>query len=195
PWFPHTPHSWHSTAQPLPPPQIHTLLNGGALPQYLQLDLSAFELRPYRRIGGGMSVALTTQELDQPATTPELTRLRVICELIPQWPVDLSVSGTQLTPSRTGRAQIPYITLGDVLFAVHRMLHKKISHGDWGQLTGSQETEVARAYTRRFKAFAAVERQQQREGVKKVDYLLRNYFFKGMSWVSAENGVERMKLL
>ncbi|KAI0061972.1 hypothetical protein BV25DRAFT_1765533, partial [Artomyces pyxidatus] len=180
-----------------PHPQLHPLINGDILPQHLHLDLSSHELAPYRQAGPGpsMRVTLMPHELEQPATTPELTRVRVICDAIPQWPVELSVTGISLTPRRPGRPPIPFITLGDVLYTVHHALHKKITHEDWGRLTPMQETDVSRAYTRRYKAFAQVERQQQREGVKRVDYLLRNYHFKGMTWMQPEHGVERMKLL
>ncbi|KAI9511508.1 hypothetical protein F5148DRAFT_975189, partial [Russula earlei] len=89
------------------------------------------------------------------------------------------------------------LTLEDVLRAVHATLHHKISHEEWGRLSVSQETDVARAYTRRFKSSGNewTQSQQQAEGVKRVDFLLKNTWFKGFTWLDPENGVERLKLL
>ncbi|KAI0001095.1 hypothetical protein BJV77DRAFT_1063623 [Russula vinacea] len=56
---------------------------------------------------------------------------------------------------------------------------------------------VARAYTRRYKSSGSdwAERQQQAEGVKRIDFLLKTTWFKGFTWLDPENGVERLKLL
>jgi hypothetical protein len=61
----------------------------------------------------------------------------------------------------------------------------------------SQETDVARAYTRRYKSSGSewAERQQAAEGVKRVDFLRKATWFKGFTWLDPENGVERLKLL
>jgi hypothetical protein len=123
--------------------------------------------------------------------------VRIVCDMIPQWPVDLQVLGTSLSPPRRRRAALPYLTLEDVILALHASLHRKISHQEWGRLTTAQETEVARAYTRRYKSSGSdwAERQQQAEGVKRIDFLLKTTWFKGFTWLDPENGVERLKLL
>ncbi|KAI0002429.1 hypothetical protein BJV74DRAFT_949129 [Russula compacta] len=198
PYFTYSP-SYAYTAMELPRPQLHNLINGEIIAQHLYIDFAEAEVVFRKRTGSGFH-GLTTlggYDLEQPATNPQMTRVRVVCDPIPQWPVDLQVIGTTLSPHRRRRGALPYLTLEDVLSAVHASLHRKISHEEWGRLTVSQETEVARAYTRRFKSSGSewASRQQQAEGVKRVDFLLKNTWFKGFTWLEPENGVERLKLL
>lgn len=198
PYYTYSP-SYAYTAMELPRPQLHNLLNGEIIAQHLYINFAEAELVFKKRTGSGFH-GLTTlggYDLEQPATNPQMTRVRIVCDPIPQWPVDLQVLGTTLTPHRRRRSALPYLTLEDVVYAVHASLHRKISHEEWGRLTVSQETEVARAYTRRFKSSSSewASRQQQAEGVKRVDFLLKNTWFKGFTWLEPENGVERLKLL
>lgn len=179
----------------LPPPQIHPLLNGDILPQYLVLNLTSHTPVVQRRVGPSQTVPLTVHELGQAVTSPETLRLRIVCDAIPHWPLDLSITGSSLNPPIRSRPAIPYITIGDVIFALHAHLHTPITHEEWGRLNANQETEVAKAYTRRYKAHPASEREQRREGVKRVDYLLKKHAFKGLTWTTPEDGVERLKLL
>ena len=138
---------------------------------------------------------MTPYDLDQPASNPEITRLLIVCDTIPQWKLDLHVTSAGLLPARRERPAIPFITVGDVLHGLYVHLHTPVTHEEWGQLSSSQETDVSRAYTKRYKAYPPLQQQQQREGVKRVDFLLRNHYFKGLVWASPENGVERIKLL
>ncbi|KAI0310859.1 hypothetical protein OF83DRAFT_1069835 [Amylostereum chailletii] len=173
---------------------LHTLLNGDAVGQHLQCDLSSYHLS-LSRLDRGRLYPLASTELNAPATSPPITRLRIICDLLPQWPMEMSVSGMSLTPSRRERPAIGCITVADVLSTVHTCLQTAITHDEWGRLSDAQETDIARAYTRRYKAFAAVESQVKREGVKRVDYLLKKIYFQGLTWLQPEAGVERVKLL
>ena len=79
--------------------------------------------------------------------------------------------------------------------AIHQNLQTRVTHEEWGKLNEAEETEVARAFTRRYKAYAPTEAQVKRDGVKRIDYLKRNTWFKGLVWMSPDNGVERLKLL
>ncbi|THH12530.1 hypothetical protein EW146_g7610 [Bondarzewia mesenterica] len=194
----HSPHHfpWLFAPPPLPQPQIHALLSGDTPTQYIVFDLSAHAFSAHRRINTSQTVPLIAFDLDQAATSPEILRLRIVCDAIPQWTLDLHVTGTTLHPRpRRERHSIPYITAGDILEALHTHLHKQVTHEEWGRLSSTQEIDVSRAYTRRHKSFPPMQQQQQKEGVKRVDYLLRNYYFKGLVWLSPDNGVERMKLL
>jgi len=183
----------------LPRPQLHNLINGEIVAHHLYVNLAEPDLVFRKRTGSGLfaHTTLSSYDLEQPATNPQTTRVRVICDLIPQWPVDLRVVGTSLEPHRRGRAALPYLTLEDVIRAVHAVLHRKISHAEWGRLTTSQETEIARAYTRRYKASGSEwsEHEQKAQGVKRVDFLLKHSWFKGFTWLTPEGGVERLKLL
>jgi hypothetical protein len=198
PYYTYSP-GWQLAPVELPRPQLHNLINGEIVAKYLYINFAVADLVFKKRTGPGTYnvTTLSSYDLEQPATHPQMTRVRVVCDGIPQWPIDLRVIGTTLSPHRRGRAALPYLTLEDIVHAVHASLHRRISHEEWGRLTLSQETEVARAYTRRFKSSGSewAERQQQAEGVKRVDFLLRNTWFKGFTWLEPENGVERLKLL
>ncbi len=183
----------------LPRPQLHNLINGDIIAPHLYLNFADPDLVFRKRTGSGIHhlSTLSSYDLEQPATHPQMTRVRIVCDMIPQWPVDLQVLGTSISPHRRRRAALPYITLEDVIHAVHASLHRKISHQEWGRLTTSQETDVARAYTRRYKSSGSEwsERRQQAEGVKRADFLLKTTWFKGFIWLDPENGVERLRLL
>jgi hypothetical protein len=183
----------------LPRPQLHNLINGDIIAPQLYINFVDADLVFRKRTGSGMyhHSTLSSYDLEQPAMHPQMTRVRVVCDMIPQWPVDLQVLGTSLSPHRRRRAALPYLTLEDIMHAVHASLHRKISHQEWGRLSTSHETDVARAYTRRYKSTGSEwsERQQQAEGVKRVDFLLKTTWFKGFTWLDPENGVERLKLL
>ncbi|KAI0300472.1 hypothetical protein B0F90DRAFT_1951079 [Multifurca ochricompacta] len=198
PYYTYSP-GWAFAQLELPHAQLHNLINGEIVSQHLHINLAVPDLVFKRRSGSGANqlTTLSGYDLEQPATNPQMTRVRIVCDMIPQWPVDLQVIGTTLSPHRRRRASLPYLTLEDVVHAVHAALHRKITHEEWGRLTTTQETEVARAYTRRFKASRSTseEREQQAEGVKRVDFLLKNTWFKGFTWLDPENGVERLKLL
>jgi len=197
PYFTYSP-GWALTPVDLPRAQLHNLINGEIISHRLYVNFADAELVFKKRTGSSHYdiATMSGYELEQPATNPQMTRLRVVCDAIPQWPVDLQVIGTSLSPHRRRRSALPYLTLEDVLHAVHATLHRKISHGEWGRLSTSQETDVARAYTRRYKASGSdwSVRQQQSEGVKRVDFLLKNSWFKGFTWLEPESGVERLRL-
>jgi hypothetical protein len=197
PYFTYSP-GWALTPVDLPRAQLHNLINGEIISHRLYVNFADADLVFKKRTGSSLYDVATMSgyELEQPATNPQMTRLRVVCDAIPQWPVDLQVIGTSLSPHRRRRSALPYLTLEDVLQAVHATLHRKISHGEWGRLSTSQETDVARAYTRRYKSSGSdwSVRQQQSEGVKRVDFLLKNTWFKGFTWLEPESGVERLKL-
>ncbi|KAH9072845.1 hypothetical protein EDB83DRAFT_135708 [Lactarius deliciosus] len=198
PYYTYSP-GWGLAPLDLPHPQLHNLINGEIISQHLHVNFSVSDLVIKRRTGpsAGQVGALSGYELEQPATNPQMTRVRIVCDAIPQWPVDIRVIGTSLSPHRRRRAALPFLTLEDVVDAVHASLHRKISHEEWGRLSTAEETEVARAYTRRFKACGTpyAEREQQAQGVKRVDFLLKNTWFKGFTWLEPENGVEKLKLL
>ncbi|KAA1470408.1 hypothetical protein DENSPDRAFT_697677 [Dentipellis sp. KUC8613] len=184
---------------PLPHPHMHNLLQGvpAAPAPAIVADLSLPALSPQRQ---HPRAPLTAYDLAQAATNPEMVRLELVCDALPQWPVlvQLRVTGTALHPRVADRPPIPYITVGDVLQVLHQALHTQITHDEWGRLSAAEETDVARAYTRRYKASASapVQSREARDGVKRVDYLLGNYHFKGLAWMAPEaNGVERMRLL
>lgn len=144
---------------------------------------------------------LNLDELAQQATHPGVTRMKIICDLIPQWDVILepqrdyaSSSGYLAVPHEPVASNQP-ITLGDVLVAVHRMLQTQITHRDWARLSNTEATNIARAYTRRCRTFPSAEQFEASQGVRRVDYLLDRFLFKGLVRLRGEDGFETVKLI
>lgn len=186
-----------------PPSQFHPLLNGeGGNRPLLFFDLSVHAFNPLRISAHGHTTgtALTYEELSQQATHPGITRMEITCDGISQWPIilepqrDRPSSGFLNVPS-SATADFGPITVGDVLVAIHRVLQTQISHRDWVQLTPSQETNIARAYTRRCRTFPSVEEFEARQGVRRVDYLLDKVVFRGLTRVRGEDGFDFVRLL
>ena|ERR1700722_1246783 len=205
--FSNTPYNntpWTSPAQPyaswLYPPQppafqIHPFLNGESPRRDFYFDLSSPKFYPVRWVGPTQVVPITMDQLQEPATHPSITRLRIICDIIPQWPIDL-----EYNPYAQGGLHIPTppvpISLGDILVALHRSLHMRISHIDWAKLSVSRETAVSRAYTRRCKNIPSLSQFELSQGVRRVDYLLEKVMFKGLVRVhGTADGFETMKLI
>lgn len=184
---------WLYPSQP-PQFQIHPLLNGESPRPDFFFDLSSPVFSPVRRVGPGQSGPLTMDELRQPATYPPITRLRITCDIIPQWPIEL-----EYNPYESGQLQLPVsavpITLGDILVAIHRGLHTRISHIDWARLSLSEETAIARAYTKRCRSIPSLSQLEASQGVRRVDYLLDKVRFRGLLRVMGEQGFETMKLV
>lgn len=149
-------------------------------------DLSLATFAPIRYLGPGQSALLSADELNQPATHPPINRLQIICDLIPQWPINLEYNApTNGLP--------PPITVYDVMLAVWQNLQVGISHVDWAKLSMGEETQVARAYTRRCRTAATQEMMLRAQGVKKVDFLLDKVHFKGLLRIG--DSYEQMRLV
>ncbi|TCD59970.1 hypothetical protein EIP91_010960 [Steccherinum ochraceum] len=199
--------TWMVYPQPAPvappPSQFHPLLNGeGGNRPLLFFDLSLHAFNPLRisSYGHTTGTTLTLDELSQQATHPGVTRMEIICDTISQWPIilepqqDRPSSGYLSVPSSSA-ANFGPITVGDILVAIHRVLQTQISHRDWVQLSDSQETAIARAYTRRCRTFPSAEEFESRQGVRKVDYLLDKFVFRGLTRLRGEGGFEVVRLL
>ncbi|KAJ7647727.1 hypothetical protein FB45DRAFT_207238 [Roridomyces roridus] len=162
-----------------PPPQIHPWLNGDAPSHEFCFDLSMSSFHPQRLVGPDHAVPLTLADLQSPAFHPPVTKLRIVCDQIPNWPVDLvyGVNGFGGPP----------ITLGDILVAIHQKLHQRISHSDFARLSVHEVGEVTRAFmnrcrlesTRRGIAFHS-DSEERQQGVKVVDFLVGKTMFRGL---------------
>ncbi|THH27636.1 hypothetical protein EUX98_g6545 [Antrodiella citrinella] len=188
-----------------PPSQFHPLLNGeGGNRPLLFFDLSVHTFNPLRIPSHGRTtgIALTYDELSQQATHPGVTRMEIICDAISQWPIVLEPQLDR--PANSRYLNVPSspsadfsgpITVGDVLVAIHRVMQTQISHRDWVQLSPAQETNVARAYTRRCRTFPSLEEFESRQGVRRVDYLGDKIVFKGLTRLRGDDGFELVRLL
>ena len=118
-----------------------------------------------------------------------MTRMRIVCDRVPNWPIDIGFGSSVSSPS------VP-ITLGDVLVMVHRILHTRISHLDWARVPAEEETPIARAYTKRCKSIPSNTQFESRQGVKRIDFLLDKVVFRGLLRISTKvDGVDVFKLL
>ncbi|KAF8069318.1 hypothetical protein FPV67DRAFT_1625505 [Lyophyllum atratum] len=153
-------------------------------------DLSLPTFTPLRLYGPGQSGLMGSEEMMQPATHPPITRLRIVCDALPHWPCEL-----QLDPYQTGGYQPPPISLQDVLVAVHRNMHRQITHADWGRLSEKEEVAVSRAFTRRCQTVPTTFDSERAKGVKRVDYLLGKTRMIGLVRVARSEGWDVMKLI
>ncbi|KAJ7782634.1 hypothetical protein B0H16DRAFT_1493805 [Mycena metata] len=171
------------------PLEIHPWINGEAPSPEFFFDLSVTDFLPCRMLGEHGAVRLTHADLAQPAFYPPITRLRIVCDMILQWPIDLVFGGGGGGMSFAGMGQPPPITLGDILIAVHQKMHQPITHLDWSRLSMGEETVVSRAFTRRCRRESAregamvhfeEEMPERQKGVKVVDFLRGRNIFRGL---------------
>ncbi|KIK10736.1 hypothetical protein PISMIDRAFT_690770 [Pisolithus microcarpus 441] len=160
---PYSPWDYHGTAHHA---LLHPLLNGDSTLNDLYFDLSSPSFSPMRALSTEQFVPISSGELSQAATTPPVTRMRVVHHSIPQWPIDVELRYNEYAPGTT----LP-ITVGDVLYMIHRSLRRQISHADWAMLSHWKRTEVARAYTRRYSSVPQMGQLEASKGVRRVDYL------------------------
>jgi hypothetical protein len=177
---------------------IHPYLNGETPRPDFHFDLSSPTFSPMRLVAPGQSALLSLDSLSEPATHPPITRLRIICDVIPQWPIELQYSpyaaAPTLSPSPLSNSPVP-ITLGDVLIALHRSLQTRISHIDWARLSISEETAISRAYTRRCRSVPQLAQFEASQGVRRIDYLLDKVVFRGLVRVLGMEGFEKLRLV
>ncbi|RDB26895.1 hypothetical protein Hypma_005171 [Hypsizygus marmoreus] len=166
-------------------------------------DLAPTSFSPTRLYAPGQSALFATEEMQQPATHPPLTALRIVCDMIPQWPIELALSDYVVNAAMSpnpyygvgGSYTPPPISLADVLVAIHRAMHKKISHADWAKLDRHEEIAVSTAYTQRCKAVGSTAEHERAQGVKRVDFLLGRTRMRGLVRVGRVEGWETMKLI
>ncbi|KAL1742618.1 hypothetical protein HDZ31DRAFT_42821 [Schizophyllum fasciatum] len=168
--------------------QLHPWLNADNPPRDFIFDLSLPVFSPRRLIPSG-TIPPSGQDMATPATHPPITRLHIVCDAIPQWPIDLEY------PGGAAGGRVPPIQLGDVLIAVHTGLHRRISHADWEALTMAQEREVTRAFYKRISRASGRAQQEaiKQQGVLHVDFLLGKTWFKGL--VRSGNSWDTMRLI
>ncbi|KAJ6609055.1 hypothetical protein B0H10DRAFT_1884511 [Mycena sp. CBHHK59/15] len=170
---------------PQEPMQIHPWLNGDCPSPVFHFNLAPAKFMPLRLVSSNppQSAVLGQAEFREPAFHPPLTSLRILHPKLPFWPVDLALPAD-------AQAASP-ISFGDVLVAMHRTLHQRISHTDWATLSTEDEEAVRRAFTRRCRAEAVAsgvprarlrdrEVAERNQGVKRIDFLLGHTVFKGL---------------
>ncbi|KAJ3772062.1 hypothetical protein FB446DRAFT_644142 [Lentinula raphanica] len=171
---------------------LHPWLNADVWRGDFAFNLADREFRPLHINAAGQARPCPIEYLGQPATHPPITRLRIVSDLMPEWPIDIAyrpqfvggpspVAAAPWTPGfgvdMTG-TQTP-ITFYDVLFNIHQQLHQRIIQSDFDRLSVAQEKAVTKAYYRRCRAAGAYEMMERSQGVKRVDYLMDRKWFRG----------------
>ncbi|KAJ3829524.1 hypothetical protein F5880DRAFT_1470339 [Lentinula raphanica] len=171
---------------------LHPWLNADVWRGDFACNLADREFRPLHINAAGQARPCPIEYLGQPATHPPITRLRIVSDLMPEWPIDIAyrpqfvggpspVAAASWTPGfgvdMTG-TQTP-ITFYDVLFNIHQQLHQRIIQSDFDRLSVAQEKAVTKAYYRRCRAAGAYEMMERSQGVKRVDYLMERKWFRG----------------
>ncbi|KAI0638699.1 hypothetical protein C8Q77DRAFT_1092327 [Trametes polyzona] len=198
---------------PTPPaPAIHPLLNGeNAAGPMLLFDLSLNTFNPQRvtKLSQTAGTPLSLEELREPATFPAVRRMTIVCERLPEWPIVLEPHTVERERSRErspflgvprtgqghGGAEDAPVTVYDVLMAIHRTVQRQISHVDWARLTRAQTHAISAAYTRRCRTFPSAAAFEEAQGVRRVDYLLDSYMFRGLVRDNVQDGFSKMKLI
>ncbi|KAJ7215606.1 hypothetical protein GGX14DRAFT_608703 [Mycena pura] len=186
PVWSNAPDPWASPPAPAPAPaqQIHPWLNGDAPSPVFHFDLSRAQFAPLRLVSPNppQSAMLDAAQLREPAFHPPRTALRILHPRLPFWPIDLALPADA--------APVPLV-LADVLVALHRALHQRITRADWASLGAEDQEAVTHAFTHRCRAEAVRsgvppahlrEREiaERNEGVKRVDFLCGKTTFRGL---------------
>jgi len=98
----------------------------------------------------------------QPATSPPVTALHILCDLLPyQWEIE----------ARNKKG----VTVGDVLEAIHQVARTPLTTEEWDLLPYKQQERVNRNFDMRWRNASAPEKERSR-GLKRVDCLLQVCF-------------------
>lgn len=151
---------------------LHPLLNGDSTLSDLYFDLSSATFSPMRVLATEQFVLISESELRQAATTPPVTKMRIIHDAIPQWPIDIELRYNEYT---TGT-----ITVGDVLRMIHHSVRRQISHADWAMVNHWERRAISHAYTRRYSSLPQLAQLEASRGVRRVDYLRDRHIFRGL---------------
>ncbi|KAF5364831.1 hypothetical protein D9758_009362 [Tetrapyrgos nigripes] len=171
----------------LPRFELHMLLNAETWKGQFHLDFSNNELDSFlmdylpSRFGLG------------PATRPAINSLRIVCDLIPQWPINLSGKANYAwvkDPTTDQRVTKRPVTFLDIFDNIHQALQTPILHFDWGFVAENERDAISKAYQKRCKA-AEKQQAERLKGVKRVDFLMGKVYFNGllMDW---ENRVMKL---
>jgi hypothetical protein len=186
---------------------INPWIDASAPRQDFFFDLVPTSFSPLRLYAHGQATILPNDEMQQPATHPPITRLRIVSDLIPQWPIDLefrpnitttTISPTPYSPYSPNQSAFqqqppatPPITLADVLIAVYQSMHLRIGHTDWARLNRRDEKAITKSYLRR----CGASELEKSHGVKRVDFLKGRTRMLGLVREGTEDGWELFTLV
>jgi hypothetical protein len=179
---------------------INPWINASAPRSDFLFNLASTAYAPLCFFGAGSSSILPDEETREPATHPPLTLMRIVCELIPNWPIELKYRQPNPPYSPYNPNQLPFqhpqpppppISLADILVAVHQSLNRPITNIDWAGLDRHQKRDITRAYLKR----CGSSEHERAQGVKRVDFLLDKTRMVGIVRSGVEDGWEVMRLV
>ncbi|KIM86677.1 hypothetical protein PILCRDRAFT_64788 [Piloderma croceum F 1598] len=101
------------------------------------------------------------------ATSPRVTGLYILCDLLP-YPWKISARNQK------------GVTVGDVLEAIYQVARTPLTTEEWDRLPSKQRQRVNRVFDVRWTNASAPEKERNR-GLKRVDCLLQSTRFAGLS--------------
>ncbi|KAF5365302.1 hypothetical protein D9758_005318 [Tetrapyrgos nigripes] len=174
----------------LPRFELHMLLNAETWTGQFHLDFSNYELVLYPLLTdydlGPLPIGPTSLQTSVDATRPAINSLRIVCDLIPQWPINLSGDPkfigwreTKLSMTVVNHLKSS-VTVLDIFASIRQVLQTPILHSDWDNLAENERDAVTKAYQKRCKAAENWEEER-----------LKGVYFNGllMDW---ENGVMKL---
>ncbi|KAF9483917.1 hypothetical protein BDN70DRAFT_850949 [Pholiota conissans] len=180
---PGTPYSPYSQL-PSQPPQmaLHPYLDGHNFRGDIIFDLMAPHFAPMKLLGNNQTILITNEELSQVATNPPIYNIKILNDLLPSWPIDLTWN-----PDNRYSAVAPPLKLGDILSAIYNALHMCVSQTYWALLPHAQVYSATRTYTARCRSMGPMEPSVALQGVKRIDFLNGQRWFRGLVHTSDPN--------
>lgn len=119
---------------------------------------------------------ILNHDLSQLATTPPVTCMRIITDLIP-WSI--------IIRGRTTMANDPnsFVRVHDVLDGIYKSLREGVSNDEWNRVPKSFRDRVKKAYSRRCQASLpfTLKGYEEKQGIRRVDYLREKTMFLGLA--------------
>jgi len=186
---PPTPQSLFSTVPlPAPKPQIHPAITYTGLPPHLCFDLAfppSYLLVPDSpALGSDRSSTSTcslesvdTTLLSEQATYPASHTITLVTEALP-WSVTVTAKST-------------FVTVYDVLEALHSSLRLQVATAEWTSLSRASQDVIAASFHKRVGGFSdRIKRGKQLgKGVRRLDFLVGHTRLYGISPFGDEPGV------
>lgn len=164
-----------------PIPLLSHLLNADASPfawnSAIEVDFGAN--------GETFQGALRVLRSHEPAATPSVSCMHIVCDLIPEWPTQVAVGGVSRRVSRSQHRASQYITVVSLLEALYRNLRKPVTCDEWTRLTEVQRNAVLRTNARR----RMDPKQKSPTNILRVDCLTATSHFRGLVYYGVHNGV------
>ncbi|KXN82301.1 hypothetical protein AN958_02733 [Leucoagaricus sp. SymC.cos] len=158
--------------------RLHPLLENSSHPE-LTYDVRL----PPTQIGSKRRV-ITSEEFRDPATSPRTPSMTIIHKYL-RW--SIHVRGSGYSKSRG----VYYVTVWDVLNAIHTSMRASINQRDYDELGSKHQNRVRKAYEDRYRMYprgSSAYEEGKMGGVRRVDFLVDFVKFMGLTPHNVEKG-------